>query len=55
MEKVDPVIVDFLDFLEEDIKENPQRLKPVSQELVAEVKSLVDRMDIDLDESLPEE
>lgn len=51
----DPVIGGFLDFLETDMKSNPQKLKPASQEFATKVESLVGSIDIDLDEPLSEE
>lgn len=54
-EEIDPVIGEFLDFLEADMKENPQKLQPASQEFATKIKSLVGNIDIDLDDALSEE
>ncbi|WP_252178522.1 type II toxin-antitoxin system PrlF family antitoxin [Endozoicomonas sp. 4G] len=51
----DPVIAGFLDFLEQDMKNQPQTLKQVSPELARKLNDLVGEMDIDLDEPLGED
>ncbi len=51
----DPVIDRFLAFLAEDMKHNPQRLKPVNQSLLSRIESLVADVEFDLEEALPEE
>ncbi|WP_257275103.1 MULTISPECIES: type II toxin-antitoxin system PrlF family antitoxin [unclassified Endozoicomonas] len=51
----DPVIGGFLDFLEQDMKNHPQTLKPVSPELARKLNDLVGEIDTDLDETLGED
>lgn len=51
----DPVIAKFLEFLERDIKENPQRLQPLTQEMLDEINDLVGDLDIDLDAPLEDD
>ena len=51
----DPVLGNFLNFLANDIKENPQHLKSINPELIARVQSLVADVKIDLHSPLPDE
>ena len=48
----DPVLGQFLDFLARDISSHPERLQAVDAGLVQRIHSLVDRIEVDLDESL---
>lgn len=51
----DPVLEKFLNFLAQDLENNPQRLTTINSDLVNHVQSLVDDVAIDLNASLPEE
>lgn len=51
----DPILGEFLNFLAEDIKNNPQRLETLSSDLVSRVQSLVCDVDLDLDAPLLDE
>lgn len=51
----DPVIAKFLEFLARDIEANPQRLVPLTQELLDESYSLVGDIDIDMDAPLEDD
>jgi antitoxin PrlF len=51
----DPVLGKFLEFLAKDIEENPQRLKPITSELVDYARSLVEGVEVDLDAPLSDE
>jgi len=48
----DPALLGFLDLLERDIAEHPERLQPVPMDLVAGARDLVRGVDIDLDAAL---
>lgn len=50
----DPVIDSFLAFLSVDMKNNPQRIQLLSQDLYTQAKELVGSLDLDLDAPLPE-
>jgi antitoxin PrlF len=51
----DPALEPFLNFLAQDIQENPQHLHSLSSELVNRIQSLVANVEVDLDAQLPEE
>jgi len=51
----DPVIGTFLAFLARDMANEPSRIRPVPQSLVARGKSLVKGVKVDLDAALPED
>jgi antitoxin PrlF len=51
----DPVIEKFLDFLEKDMEKHPQRLAPLTQEMLDEIHDLVGHLDIDLDAPLDDD
>lgn len=48
----DPALGPFLDFLAQDINNHPQRLQSLDTGLVQRVQSLVDGVEVDLDEQL---
>jgi antitoxin PrlF len=48
----DPVLGQFLDFLARDIASHPERLRPIDDNLLSRIHSLVGDMDIDLDAPL---
>ena len=51
----DPLIDNFLNFLEMDMKQNPHHLSSIDPNLIEKIADLVNRVDFNLDESLPEE
>ncbi len=51
----DPILTQFLDFLAEDMKHNPQNIKAISSDFVNRVQSLVSEVNLDLDVPLSEE
>lgn len=51
----DPVIAKFLEFLEKDMREDPQRLVPLSQELLDESYGLVRDLEVDMDAPLEDD
>lgn len=51
-EKADPVLGRFLAFIVHDMEVHPQRLEAVSSTWLRRMKSLVKKVDIDLDERL---
>ena len=53
--KTDLAVESFLDLLKRDITEQPQRLKPVTADMVNRLVDLVGSIDVDLDAPLPDE
>jgi antitoxin PrlF len=51
----DPILKPFLDLLAQDIEHNPQRLQPISSDLIDRIRSLVSEVDVDLNESIDED
>jgi len=51
----DPILDQFLDFLAQDIEQNPQNVQPVASKTLERFQSLVVDLDIDLDAPLSEE
>jgi antitoxin PrlF len=51
----DPVLKPFLDFLSQDIENNPQRLQTISSDLISRAQSLVSGIIVDIDELLSDE
>lgn len=51
----DPILKKFLDFLAQDIEQNPQQIQPITSETLDRVQSLVGDMNIDLDAPLSDE
>jgi antitoxin PrlF len=51
----DPALAPFLDLLERDIAQHPERLRALSVELLARIDKLTNRIEIDLDAPLPDE
>ena len=51
----DPILQPFLDLLAQDIEHNPQRLQPISADLINRIRSLVSDVDLDLNESIDED
>lgn len=49
----DPVLGKFLQFLANDIEQNPHRLQPLSAELMARIERLTANVDADLDLNAP--
>ena len=48
----DPSIISFLDFLAEDIKRHPERVKVLSPELAARIAALVGDHPVNLDDEI---
>lgn len=53
--KDDPILDKFLDFLAQDIKQNPQHIQPITLKTLERVRSLVGDTNIDLDAPLSDE
>ncbi|ACK73896.1 HtaR suppressor protein (plasmid) [Gloeothece citriformis PCC 7424] len=51
----DPILENFLVFLAQELKKNPQHLQGISANLVSHLKSLVADVDLDLDAPLSDE
>jgi prlF antitoxin for toxin YhaV_toxin len=51
----DPAIGAFLNFLEKDIIEHPDRLQPLTQEYANELLASIEGIEVDLDELLPDD
>lgn len=51
----DPVISQFLDFLEADMQQQPHQLQALSEESFAEAQRLTASLEVDLNEVLPED
>jgi antitoxin PrlF len=54
-EENDPVLGEFLNFLAQDMEQNPQHIQAISSDLVSHVQSLVSGVDLDLDAPLLDE
>jgi antitoxin PrlF len=52
-EQDDPTLGKFLDFLERDIADHPDRVRTIGTKLAARIRSLVRGVDVDLDAPLP--
>lgn len=51
----DPVLGKFLNFLAQDIEQNPQYIQPITSTTLERVRSLVEDVEIDLDAPLSDE
>ncbi|MDJ0573124.1 MAG: type II toxin-antitoxin system PrlF family antitoxin [Pleurocapsa sp. MO_192.B19] len=51
----DPILGSFLDFLAQDMEQNPQHLQPITSQTLDRIQSLVGDVDIDLDAPLSNE
>ena len=51
----DRAMESFLNFLDTDIRNNPQNIKPVTSEMAERYLSLVSDFDLDMDSTLPDE
>ncbi|MCT0224878.1 type II toxin-antitoxin system PrlF family antitoxin [Synechococcus sp. CS-1328] len=51
----DPALAPFLALLGQDIASHPERLKPITADLVSRMQDLVDGIEVDLDASLPDD
>ena len=51
----DPALAPFLALLEQDIASHPERLKPITVDLVARLQDLVGGIEVDLDAPLPDD
>ena len=48
----DPVLTQFLDFLAQDLRDNPGNIQPISTDLIDQLQSLVKDVELDLDQAL---
>lgn len=48
----DPIVSDFLEFLENDMKNNPQNIQPIPVDLWDSIKVLTKGIEVDLDAPL---
>ena len=51
----DPILGNFLDFIAQDIEQNPQHIQPITSETLEKVRSLVGDMNINLDAPVSDE
>ncbi|HMK88510.1 MAG TPA: type II toxin-antitoxin system PrlF family antitoxin [Methylocystis sp.] len=51
----DPALANFLSFLAKDIAQAPHQIRPVSRDLVARGKALVEEVEVDLESPLPDD
>ncbi|PAU74873.1 type II toxin-antitoxin system PrlF family antitoxin [Halomonas salipaludis] len=51
----DPVVANFLAFLERDMQQQPENIRPVTASTFAEAERLTSGIEVDLDEALPED
>lgn len=51
----DPVMASFLAFLERDLQEHPENIRPVTASTFVEAERLTAGIEVDLDEELPED
>ena len=51
----DPVLGQFLNFLAQDMSENPQHIKPIGSDLLDRAQSLIKDVEFDIDAPLSEE
>ena len=51
----DFAIAKFLNFLDRDMKKNPQHIKPISPDLIKRVQFLTDGIEVNIDAPLSEE
>lgn len=51
----DPALAAFLALIEQDIAGAPERLQPITSDLVQRMQTLVGNLDVDLDAPLPDE
>jgi antitoxin PrlF len=49
----DPVMINFLAFLERDLREHPNNIRPVTASVFSEAERLTADIEVDLDETLP--
>ncbi|MGG6269751.1 type II toxin-antitoxin system PrlF family antitoxin [Leptolyngbya sp. AN03gr2] len=53
--ETDPVLEQFLEFLAEDMRQNPQQIRAVTPELVNRLRALTTDVEVDLDAPLFDE
>ena len=51
----DPILGKFLNFIAQDIEQNPQHIQPITTKNLVRVQSLIGDMNIDLDAPLSDE
>lgn len=55
VDEPDPVLGQFLAFLEADMSAHPERLHPIGADLVERINALVAGVEVNLDEPLPDD
>jgi antitoxin PrlF len=53
--EADPVVRAYLAFLERDMLEHPDRLRPITEVFVERIKSLTDGVEVSFDDVLPDD
>ena len=51
----DPVLEQFMAFLERDLVDRPERVQALDEGLVRRIHSLIEKVDVDLDATLPDD
>lgn len=51
----DPALAPFLALLEQDLSQHPERLRPITADLVSRLQDLVGAIDVDIDQVLPDD
>ena len=51
----DPILGKFLNFIAQDMEQNPQHIQSITKETLEQVQSLVENVEIDLDAPLSDE
>ena len=55
VEEDDPVLGPFLALIAKDMAENPQKIRPLDENLMAEIAELTQGVEVSLDEDLGDE
>lgn len=51
----DPALAPFLALLEQDLAQHPERLQPITPDLVSRLQDLVGEIEVDLEATLPDD
>ena len=51
----DPIVETFINFLAQDLNNNPQQVKAINSDLVNRINSLTNEVELDLDQPLSDE
>jgi antitoxin PrlF len=54
-EEEDPVVIAFLGFLEQDMMDHPERIQPITEELLQSISELTQGVNVSDNEVLPDE